>query len=174
MNESQKKLCEALWQQYELNLRSVCNAKLVGLDEDVSEILSETFLIMCKKVSQEDTIEHPKAWLYATLNNLIKQKYRDINRRKENICLISDCEQVGLPYMPDLVDEIFNEDMLEKLKDILETRLTDEEKQLLYYIIIDNKLYAEIAQLMASSESNIKQRKYRLFNKIKQIAKDKK
>lgn len=174
MNESQKKLCTELWRQYSPGLRNLCYVRLAGHDEDAEEIISEAFLRLCKKIMQDGSIEYPQAWLYATLDNLIKQKYREFGKDQNNVYSVSDYEEVSLPYEIDLVDEIYNEDLLEQLKDKLKTELSDEEKQLLYYIIAENKPYSEIALLMATNENAVKQRKYRLYKKIKELAKPKK
>ncbi len=170
MNESQKQLCAELWERYEPQLRNLCNIKLQGYDEDKKEVLSETFLILCKKIDMDGELEYPQAWLYATLNNLVKQKYTEHNNSK--VAYISEYSQIDLPYEYDLLDEMFDEETLKELKAILKKELTDDEKQLLYYIIYENKTYKEIAELTASNENSIKQRKYRLFNKIKKLAKE--
>ncbi len=172
MNESQKQFCAELWECYEKQLRKVCNARLSGPEEDREEVLSELFLILCKKVDQDGGIEYPQAWLYGTLNNLLKQKYTQNNKSK--VTYVAKYEDIGLPYEYDPLDEIFDREMLENLRDILKEELTDEEKQLLYYIIYENKTYKEIALLTASNENSVKQRKYRLFGKIKKLAKTKK
>lgn len=171
MNESQKQLCAELWELYEPQLRKVCNIKLVGEEEEKEEVLSETFLILCKKIDQDGDLEYPQAWLYATLNNLIKQKYTEKNKAK--VTYVAEYAQIDLPYEYDMVDEIFDEETLEELKGILKQKLTADEKQLLYYIIHENKTYKEIAELTATNENSVKQRKYRLFNKIKKLAKKK-
>jgi len=172
MNESQKQLCAELWERYEPQLRKVCNVKLLGPEEDREEILSEVFLVLCKKLDLDGELEHPQAWLYATLNNLIKQKYTEKNRLK--VTYFSEHRDIGMPYEYDLSDEIFDREMLGELRDILKKELTDEEKQLLYYIIYENRTYKEIALLTASNENSVKQRKYRLINKLKKLAAKKK
>lgn len=172
MNESQKQLCAELWERYEPQLRKVCNIKLAGPEEDKDEILSEVFLILCKKIDQDGDIEYPQAWLYGTLNNLLKQKYTENKRSK--VTYVAKYSDIDFPYEYDPLDEIFDRETLEELRDVLKKELTDEEKQLLYYIIYENKSYKEIALLTASNESSIKQRKYRLFNRIKKLATKKK
>ncbi len=172
MNESQKQLCAELWERYEPQLRRMCNVRLIGPEEDKDEVLSETFFILCKKIDQDGEIEYPQAWLYGTLNNLLKQKYTENNKSK--VTYVAEYREIGLPYEYDLLDEIFDQETLEELKAVLKEELTDEEKQLLYYIIYENKTYKEIALLTASNENSVKQRKYRLFGKIKKLAKKKK
>lgn len=172
MNESQRQLCAELWERYEPQLRKVCNVKLVGPDEDKEEVLSEAFLILCKKIDEDGDIEYPQAWLYATLNNLIKQKYTE--NTKSKVFYVAEYADIGLPYEYDPLDEVFDRETLEEIRDILKAELTDEEKQLLYYIIYENKPYKEIALFTASNENSIKQRKYRLWGKIKKLAAKKK
>lgn len=172
MNESKKQLCAQLWECYESNLRRLCNIKLVGPEEDKEEIISEVFLIMCKKIELEGEIEYPQAWLYGTLDNLLKQKYTENN--KVNITYLSEYEEIELPYDYDTLDEVCELEDLEDLKEVLKNELSEEEKQLLYYILSEDKSYREIAELMASNENSIKQRKYRLFRKIKKLVKRKK
>lgn len=118
MNESQKQLCAELWERYEPQLRKVCNIKLAGPKEDKDEILSEVFLILCKKIDQEGEIEYPQAWLYGTLNNLLKQKYTENSKSK--VTYVAKYSDIGLPYEYDPLDEIFDRETLEELRDILE------------------------------------------------------
>ena len=168
MNELQRQLCAELWKSYEPQLQKICNIKLSGAQEDGEEVLAETFLALCKKIGLGGELEYPQAWLYATLNNLIKQKYTE--RAKSSSTFADLLEHTDLPYECDMAEKVFDEDMLRKLKAILEKELTEDEKQLLVYIIYEKKAYKEIAELTESSENIVKQRKFRLFNKIKKLA----
>ena len=174
-NENQ--LCEQIWKKYEPKIRRICEYKLSSCPDEIDEVISQTFLALCAKLS-EDTIENPQAWLYATANNIIKMTYEAQNRNKKKLISldtgITDAnEQHNLIYSNDFLDKRLSNDQIDILKAQVESELDYDELALIHLIHQKHLKYKEIAELMNSTESAIKQRSYRLRCKVKEIAKEK-
>lgn len=170
MDKKYNKKCKSLFKEYEPSLHKICEVKMQGYEDEIDDIISETFLALCKQADMGDMPSNPKAWLYATLYNLISQKYREIYKNKEKQVYIVDIP-VELPFEDNLLEEkferIYNEQIKNKLKDFL----SEDEYKIIHYIYFDRLKMKEIAVLVGSNESAIKQKHYRICNKLRKAAK---
>lgn len=165
-------LSETLWKEYEINLRKICNYKLSGYPTEIDDVIGETYLALCNAIDKGTEIRNPKAWLYGTLNNRIKLKLTDINRKKKTNISFYRVEN-KLFYNINFDEKNLSEEIIEKLKDDVFDELFDSEKTLLV-LIYDKKIkFKKIAEILNTTESAVKQRHYRLKRKIKQLAKEK-
>ena len=171
-NNNSNELCEKLWNEYEPSLRKICNYKLSSYPSEIDDVIGDTYLALCKALDNGVEINKPKAWLYGTLNNLIKLKYAEINKRKKYLVDFESVEY-DLSYDIDFDDEKVSEEMLQKLKEEILEELTESENTLLV-LIYDRKLkLKEVARIIDTTESAVKQKHYRLKRKIKKLAKNK-
>lgn len=83
MNENQRKICTEIWQEYESQLRKICKIKLQSHPNEIDDVMSEVSLALCKQIKKYGEPNKPKQWLYATLNNIINLKYRELYKFKE-------------------------------------------------------------------------------------------
>lgn len=165
-------LSKFLWEEYEPNLRIICNHKLSGYPNEIDDVIAETYLALCNKIDKEIEIENPKAWLYGTLNNQIKLKYAEINKKKKTYIRLENVEH-ELFYNVDFDEKELSEETIEKVKDDVLDELTDAEKTLLVLIYEKNIKLKEVARISNTTEAAIKQKHYRLKRKIKKIVKEK-
>lgn len=171
----QKELCEKLWNECEEKLRRICRIKLSGYPDEVDDVISDTYLILCEAITQNRIPDNPKAWLYGTLNNRIKMKYTEINKKLKLVESLDDNsgKTALLKFEPNFSFEKVSDEIIDKIKDELFSELTSDE-QLLYHYVYDKKMkMKDIAKLLQSNEFAIKQRHYRLCNKIRKKAKEK-
>ena len=170
MEKLTNSICERLWIENEPALRKLCRVKMQSCQDEIDDVISEVFLALCQKVSDESIPENPKAWLYGTLNNVIKLKYRKIYKRKDKQMSLSD-EQYELPFeyggIEEKIDELYSGEIWSKLKSLL----TEEEYKLIKNIHYDRLKMKEIAQMNNTTESAIKQKHYRICNKLRKILK---
>lgn len=164
--------CNELWEQCEPKIRKLCNVKMNGHPDEIDEIISDTYIALCDAVSKGKVFTNPSAWLYGTANNLIKQKYKELKIYKEKNKTLSNAGY-ELAYNIDFLDAMISDDNIEQMKAEIETELSDSEKMLLDFIYTDNLKTKEIAGILNISESAVKQKRYRLVKKIKQMAKEK-
>lgn len=169
--DKNRELSNELWKEYEPNLRNLCNYKLSSYPNEVDDVISETYLALCSAIDKGVEIQNPKAWLYATVNNQIKLKYSEIDRKKR-IYINLDSVEHKLFYNVDFDEKQLNEETIKRLKDDILEELVDSEKTLLI-LIYDRKIkLKEIAKILNTTEAAVKQKHYRLKRKIKKLAKE--
>lgn len=165
-------LPKVLWEEYEPNLRRICSHKLSSYPNEIDDVIGETYLALCDKIDKGIEIQNPKAWLYGTLNNQIKLKYSEIDRKKKIYIRLENVEH-ELFYNVDFDEKELSEETIEKIKDDVFDELTDAEKTLLV-LIYDKKIkLTEVARILNTTEAAVKQKHYRLKRKIKKLAKEK-
>lgn len=165
-------LCEELWTEYEPSLRRICSYKLSSYPAEIDDIIEDTYLALCDAMKNGKIINSPKAWLYGTVNNLIKLKYSEIKRIKKTQVSLDSVEN-ELFYEIDLDDTKLSEEIIDKLKDEVFDELTGAEQTLLTLIYVKRLKMKEIAEILSTSQEAVKQKNYRLKRKIKLIVKEK-
>lgn len=164
-------LCEALWNECEPELRRLCKYKLSSCPSEIDDVIADAYLVLCNAVDKNVDIVNPKAWLFGTVNNLIKIKYAELNTKKKKHIRFESLEQ-DLFYNVDFDDVKLPDETIEELMNDILDELSASERTL-FIFIYDKKLkFKEIAMILNSTESAIKQKHYRLVRKIKRMARD--
>jgi RNA polymerase sigma-70 factor (ECF subfamily) len=165
-------LSKVLWEKYEPSLRRLCNYKLSSYPDEIDDVIGETYLALCNSINKGTEIQNPKAWLYGILNNQIKLKYSEIDRKKKTYIRLESVEH-ELFYNVSFDEETLSEDIIENLKDDIFDELIDAERTLLI-LIYDKKIkLKDVARILNTTEAAVKQKHYRLKRKIKKLAKEK-
>lgn len=170
MNFDEKRICTELWDAYKDSIRRVCSIKLQSCPSEVDDVVSEVYLALCKKVSESGAPEKPKEWLFGTLRNLINKKYKEMYSLRENETSFSETE-IDLPYMHNDIHVKETEMYFAELKKMAEDVLSDEERLLMNLIHFNRLKHKEVAAMQSSTESAIKQKHYRICNKLRKAAK---
>lgn len=165
-------LFEALWEECEPNLRGICNYKLSSYPSEIDDVIGDTYLALCNAVSKGIEINNPKAWLYGTLNNTIKLKYAELNRKKKTLIRLERVEH-ELFYDVDFDRRELSDEILDNIKDEIVEDLLESERTLLILVYEKKLKCKEIAEILDTTEAAIKQKHYRLKRKIKMLAKEK-
>lgn len=169
---SEMELCEKLWNECEPSIRKLCNYKLSAYPSEVDDVVGDIYLALCDAVRKGHKIDNPKAWLFSTANNCIRIKYSEINHRLKKFSHWDSNEQ-RLFYDVDFENVVVSDDTLEEIKDSIIDELPTPEKTLFILIYVKKLKLKEIAKIMNTTESAVKQRKYRLKLKIKRLIKEK-
>ena len=162
-----------IWNKYKPQLVKISSIKLRNYPDEVEDVVQEVFLALVKKMNNSGLPDNPKAWLYGTLNNIINQKYRQIYKKRENEESLSS-QVYELPLLYDSVEEKIDEIYYEEIKDNLKQLLSDDEYELIHYVHFQKLKMKEIAQILGTTESAVKQKHYRICNKLRKIIKDSK
>lgn len=170
MNENQRKICTEIWQEYESQLRKICKIKLQSHPNEIDDVMSEVSLALCKQIEKFGKPEKPKQWLYATFNNIINLKYREIYKQKEKQENIEN-KDFELPFEQNGIEEKIEEIYNNEIRDKLSTFLSNDECIIIKYIYFDRLKMKEIADIIGSTESAVKQKHYRICNKLRKLAK---
>ncbi len=173
LENSKRELCKSLWLSNEPRLRRLCEYKLSSHIDEVEDILAETALILWEAILEDKEIKYPDTWLCAVTKNLINKKYKELIEEKE--CKVEFDEEKSETYRLsvgyDYDGFLMTSEDIEKFSEEIDTMLTSDEKKLYDYIYVDNLKMKEIAVLLSSTESAVKQKNYRLTRKIKRLAK---
>lgn len=130
-------------------------------EEDVEEIISDTFFMLWKNTNKLEDGRALKPYIAGIAKNLIKEKIRKNNIYLDTLDYENKLENIkGIDFFIEEREEIT------LLKNSLkELKKKDKEVFELYYY--QNRKIKEIALLLNISEFNVKQRLYRIRKKIK-------
>ena len=167
------KICEELWKDIEPHLRRICKIKLGSCPQEAEDVIADVFLAFCNRAAKYGIPQSPKGWIYRAFNNILNSKYRELYRKRKNEYEAFDEEYV-LPYKNDISEDVINSIYLNQVMEILEKELKKEELELFNYIYRENLKIKEISNILGLNESAVKQKHYRLCNKIKRIVNENK
>lgn len=170
MEENRKKLCDDLWKNYEAFVHGLVMRRMPDRPKDVEDVVAEVAAALCTLYDSGETLEYPTAWLVRTTSNLINKKFAEIQRTNRIVEKLSSTVQ--LSYEINFDDVIITEAAIEEAKRKILGQLDPKERKLYTYIYIEDKPYREIADLMGTTASAVKQRAYRLNDKIRRLMKD--
>lgn len=174
MSDSLHKIYTDIWNAHVLEVRNYCNAKLKGRPDDADDILNDAFRLMWEKMLKDGVPPNPKAWLLATVKNLTLTEYRHTVRDKNNLSSAPFDETVQLQYsVGDISQTLEKEEMYDELIKVLTDELSDEERLLIKYEIIDEIPQAQIAELIGKNLSATKTQIFRLKHKLRKIKREK-
>lgn len=171
MTSKEKEMCEQLWLEYEPQIRNVCTAKMQSCPHEIDDVISDVFTALCEQIDNNGMPEKPKAWLYGTLNNKIKLKFRDVYKVKDKETSLS-AQEYRVPYENDLIEQTVEEVYENQIKDKLQNLLTEDEYRIMQAIHFEKLKMKEVAQIFGTTESAIKQKHYRICNKLRRIKKN--
>ncbi len=167
VTEAENKICAELWAEYESKLRNICKAKMHGCETDVDDIIGDVYLALCNQVAKEGLPTYQQSWLYATLKNLINVKFREKYRDESHMANFS-IDEIELPYKHDFVSDVEDNHSINELNKIIST-LNKEEQVIIHSVYFNKKKMKEIAKELGSTESAVKQKRYRLCSKLRTL-----
>lgn len=151
-------------------MRKICSVKMRNCKDEIDDVISETYLALCAHTKKYGLPSNPTAWLYSVLYRRINNKFREIYKQAKNIAELDEAQI--LPFEIDFDEEMLKSVSIDKLKNELLSQLTAQEFELYRLIYIKKESYSKIAEHYSISQSAVKQRHYRLCNKIKKSAKN--
>lgn len=130
--------------------------------EDIEEIISDTFLVLWNNASKMNAEDKVSAYLSGVANNLIKKK-----RRKTRTNLnIEDYENILKEQ--NQIEEIYdNQSQIELIEKVLKN-MSKEDNEIFELFYYAGKKGKEIAKQLNITEFKVKTRLYRIRKKIKQ------
>lgn len=170
--KEKEKFCEKLWLECEPQLRKICKYKLSNNLSEVDDVIADAYLALCDAVENESELENPKAWLYGTVNNLIKFKYTEIKKTSKTMISIDNGDYI-LVYNVDFTEARLTDETIEDIRIEIESELLPAELTLLKLLHEKKLTQKEVAVILNTTTSAVKQKNYRLKKKIKEIAKEK-
>ena len=164
MTEEEKKKCTELWIEHKSEMQKTCSVKLQGYDVEIDDTIGDLYLAFCNRIVKKGFPSNTKAWLYATLFNIINDKFRNKYKREKYIVDV-DANIIELPYQHNFVEDIENNERLEQIQNIIQT-LNKSEQTIIHDTYFDKHSMKEIAEKLCSTETAVKQKRYRLCRDI--------
>ncbi len=155
------KLLEEYCRQYKEALYKYAYLR-TGHDKDAAEdCIQEAFMVIYRRMKKGEKFNEPKAFLYRTVDNFIKEHLRDLKKRQKLN------EEV-------LSEELSQWDILDKLAPETEemiitvalSEMNDTERIIYRQRYIENKNVKEIAQQCNLSVTAVTTRLYRIRRKV--------
>jgi len=170
-NNSSEQELNDICEKYYLDIYKYCAARLdISYISYADDITNEVFKLFCEKWQILENKNY-RSWLYETANNFLKNFYKKHKRKNEKETYIDDSIIEILSYEQNF--ENVSEEEIEKYKDEILDILSEQEMQLFNMKYIEKLSIAQISIILSISENNVKQRLYRIREKIKTEASDK-
>lgn len=155
------KLLEEYCRQYKEILYKYAYLR-TGHDKNAAEdCVQEAFMVIYRKMKKGEEFKEPKAFLYRTVDNFIKEHLRDLKKRQKlNEKVISE-----ETYQWDILDKLAPETE-EEIINAAMSEMSDTEKIIYRRRYIENKNVKEIAQQYNLSVTAVTTRLYRIRQKV--------
>lgn len=156
---------EQCYKEYYQKLISFARARLRECSDYCEDCVQEAYTVFYNRLKNGEEFEFPQAFLYRTLDNIIKKQKAKIMTEQTNQISLDD---------PDNTMEIAVADEFdcEKYIKILEDSLDEEEKKLYTSKYVDGKKIEEIAKESGLSVGAVTMRLSRLRKKLKNLLDD--
>lgn len=141
------------------------NFNIVLTEEDIEEIISETFFTLWNNKPKLDWNSNMSPYLAGIAKNLIKRRYKDIIPREN----IENYEEKLVSKSNIELDYIQKEGNVMLLKEL--NKLKDEDKNIFILYYYEDESIKEISKNLNISESKVKIRLFRTRKKLKKILK---
>ncbi|MCL2384185.1 MAG: sigma-70 family RNA polymerase sigma factor [Oscillospiraceae bacterium] len=167
MNNDNEMYLEELVTKYnDYLLKVITNTNTKISNEDIEEIVADTFFILWKNINRIEEIESIKAYISVIAKNLLKNKYRktvityDISDYENAIA-----DSLGLDA---LIEQKEREELLEKGLN----EFAREDIAIFTEFYYSSKKVKEIARELEISESKVKVKLHRMRKKLKKLLKE--
>ena len=156
---------EQCYKDYYHSLINFSRARLRERSDFCEDCVQEAFTVFYNRLQKGEEFEHPKAFLYRTLDNIVKKQKAKIVAEEMNTVSLDD---------PDNTVEIPVEDEAdwEKYIKILENNLDEDEKFFYTEKYVNGKKIEQIANEIGLSVGAVTMRMSRLRKKLKNLLED--
>lgn len=151
-------------QQYRTSLYKYAYLR-TGHDKDAAEdCVQDAFMVIYKRMCKGETFEQPKAFLYRTVDNLIKEFLRDVKKQEKIQDAISESNLTTEELFLSQIDTSTEEQIISAIL----SEMNDTERILYKQRYIENKNIREIAETFNISASTVTTRLYRIRKKVEE------
>lgn len=156
---------EQCYKDYYQSLINFAHARLRESSDFSEDCVQEAFTVFYNRLQAGENFEYPKAFLYRTLDNIVKKQKAKIVAEEMNTVSLDD---------PDNTIDIAVQDEIdcEKYIRILEKSLDEDEKTLYTAKYVDGKKIEQIANETNLSVGAVTMRLSRLRKKLKNLLED--
>ncbi|MBR5202870.1 MAG: sigma-70 family RNA polymerase sigma factor [Clostridia bacterium] len=156
---------EQCYKEYYQSLINFARARLREGSDFCEDCVQETFTVFYNRLQAGENFEYPKAFLYRTLDNIVKKQKAKIVAEEINTVSLDDPDNTIEIAVADEID-------CEKCIKILENSLDEEEKFLYTEKYVNGKKIEQIAIESGLSVGAVTMRLSRLRKKLKNLLED--
>lgn len=161
------KLLEEYCQNYKTSLYKYAYLR-TGHDKDAAEdCVQEAFMVIYKRLCKGEEFFQPKAFLYRTVDNFVKEYLKDLQKRKK----IQDATTKESAFFELPVFETLDEKTETEIINAVFKEMSDKEKVIYRRRYIDKCNVRDIAGEYNISVSTVTTRLYRIRQKAEEIVK---
>lgn len=154
------------YEKYYQSIFKYCRVRLGEFSEHAEDCVQDAFVILQRKLSEGETIEQPRAFLYRTADNFVKRTVEHYGKERTRTVELTEAENA--PASPIISDD-FDYD---KLAQILIAELSTQEQELYILKYIQRKPLKEIAEMLGIQPTAVAKRVSRLRQHIKDLIYD--
>lgn len=168
------KTAESIRHENEPYIRKICEYKLKSMPQYIDDCVQDVFLDLVSALKNGAEIKNPRAWLTVVANNKIKDFYELNSKEKERFVSFEEAEKKGemiIGFEESFDIDGISDDEIEKMKNTVISQLPVDEQELFKAYYVDLMKVKEISEEFNLTESNVKQRLYRMRKNIVYLAK---
>lgn len=155
------------YEKYYQSICKYCRVRLGKFSQHAEDCVHDAFLVLCNKLSEGETVDQPRAFLYRTADNFVKRTVEScLKQQNQTVDIDEAAEKIAAP--PDSVPDDFDYDECARI--IIEM-LTAEEKQLYELKYMERKSLKEISEILSITPTATAKRTSRLRSRIKDLIK---
>lgn len=168
-----KEECKQLWHLYRDYIRRFCENRLKSSPNYIEDCVQDVFTALLEAKRSGTEIKNPKAWLTTVANNKIKKEYKNRKRESEHISkIIQYGNYVETSFIETHDFENVPDEIINNMKDRVLQQLSSEERSLVDDFYVKHIKIKDIAIKYGLSETNVKQRLFRVRKKIVYLSND--
>lgn len=161
-------LPESVWRDNEAYIRRICAHKLSSHPDEIEDAVQETGLAFFEALKKGTEIREPKKWLTVVCSNVVNDTLKRLYADAKRLRPVDEEPVLSLPSPEET--EPTDEAVLLQGKDAFLSSLTEGEAELFRLRFVKRKKLKAIAREMGITETNVKQRIFRLKQKAKKYA----
>ena len=155
------------YEKYYQSIYKYCRVRLGEFSQHAEDCVQDAFLVLYNKLTDGETVEQPRAFLYRTADNFVKRTVEGCRKQQSRTVDIDEAaEKIAAP--PDSVPDDFDYDECARL---LIEMLTVEERVLYELKYTQRKSLKEISEILNITPTATAKRVSRLRSRIKDLIK---
>ena len=152
-----------IYNEYKSSIYRFCLVKLNGDSDSAEDCMQNSFIVLYKKMKNNEEIENPRAFLYKTASNYVLKCIEAKAKENSKTVPISEYEDKAVDNQSIIDSDIDYSILNKKLNDLL----NPDEQMLLKLKYIDDLTIDQVAGILNISKPAVAKRLQRLREKIK-------
>ncbi|MBR6531541.1 MAG: sigma-70 family RNA polymerase sigma factor [Clostridia bacterium] len=162
-NMSVEQFINDCYEKYYQSIFKYCRVRLGEFSEHAEDCVQDAFVILQRKLTEGETIEQPRAFLYRTADNFVKRTTEHYIKERTRTVDLDTAENTPAPP---IISDDFDYDAFAQ---ILISTLTEQEQELYILKYVQQKSLKEIAELLGIQPTAVAKRVSRLRQHIKDL-----